>query len=28
VAAVCLWHPDTLAFLSGQWLDGPDELPS
>jgi hypothetical protein len=27
VTAVCLWHPDTLAYLSGTWLDGPDEGP-
>ena len=23
VTAVCLWHPDTLAYLAGPWLDGP-----
>jgi hypothetical protein len=27
VTAVCLWHPDTLAYLAGPWLDGPDGDP-
>jgi hypothetical protein len=25
VTAVCLWHRDTLAYLAGPWLDGPDD---
>ena len=24
VAAVCLWHPDTRAFLAGPWVDADD----
>jgi hypothetical protein len=24
VTIVCLWHRDTLAYLAGPWLDGPD----
>jgi hypothetical protein len=27
VTAVCLWHRDTLAYLAGPWLDGPDDGP-
>jgi len=27
VTAVCLWHPDTLGYLAGPWLDGPDGGP-
>jgi len=27
VTAVCLWHPDTLGYLAGPWLDGPDADP-
>jgi len=23
VLVVCLWHPDTLRYLAGPWVDGP-----
>jgi hypothetical protein len=25
VLLVCLWHPDTLRYLAGPWVDGPVE---
>jgi hypothetical protein len=27
IAAVCLWHRDTLGYLSGPWIDGPVDGP-
>lgn len=27
VTVACLWHRDTLAYLAGPWLDGPDDGP-
>jgi|SRR5262245_56409474 len=27
VAVVCLWHPDTRAFLAGPWVDAPHDSP-
>ncbi|HEV7536665.1 MAG TPA: hypothetical protein VGP90_13585 [Acidimicrobiia bacterium] len=27
VLVVCLWHPDTLRYLLGPWVDGPVEGP-
>jgi hypothetical protein len=28
VTVVCLWHPDTLAYLASPWLDGPPDEPA
>jgi hypothetical protein len=27
VLLVCLWHPDTLRYLAGPWVDGPVDDP-
>jgi hypothetical protein len=27
VLAVCLWHPETLRYLAGPWVDGPVDEP-
>jgi hypothetical protein len=27
VLVVCLWHPDTLRYLAGPWVDGPVDGP-